>query len=411
MPAGRKAAASGTADVLVIGGGVIGLAIAWRAAQRGMRVTLADPAPGQGASHAAAGMLTPVAEAAYAERELFGLGSRSLHRYPAFAAELTELTGRQTGFLRSGTLQVAHDADDMALLEEHALLRESFGVRAQRLTGRECRTAEPLLGPAIRGGLLVDDDASVDPRLLTGALLAAARAAGVTHLPHLAVRLITSRGRASGAALSSGAEIGAGQVVLAAGWACGAIAGLPGGTAPPLRPVKGQIVRLRPTPATLRAGLPSALVTRTVRGLVQGSPVYLVPRADGELVIGATQEEVGADTVVTAGGIWQLLRDAKALVPGIAELEFAESVAGLRPGTPDNAPVIGPSALPGLVLATGHFRAGVLLAPVTAELIADYLEQGTMPAAAAPFGAARFARAGQAGPGQAATASTVNAGA
>jgi len=383
---------SAGSDVLVIGGGVIGLAIAWRAAQRGMRVALADPEPGRGASHAAAGMLTPVAEAAYAERELFELGSLSLRRYPEFAAELADMTGRQVGYRQTGTLQVAYDADDMALLDEHALLRESFGVPTHRLTGRECRQAEPLLGPAIRGGLLVDDDASVDPRLLTAALLAAARSAGVTHLPYRVNRLITRGDRACGADLADGTAVSARQVVLAAGWASGAMAGLPDGAVPPLRPVKGQTVRLRPTAATRQAGPTPSLLTRTVRGLVQGSSVYLVPRDDGELVIGATQEEIGADLTVTAGGVWQLLRDSRALVPGITELELAESVAGLRPGTPDNAPVIGPSALPGLVLATGHFRAGVLLAPVTADLIAEFLRTGALPSAASPFSASRFAR-------------------
>jgi glycine oxidase len=379
-------------DVLIIGGGVIGLAIAWRAAQRGMRVALADPEPGRGASHAAAGMLTPVAEAAYAERELFELGSLSLRCYPDFAAELTELTGRRIGYRQTGTLVVAYDGDDMALLDEHALMRESFGAPTHRLTGRECRQAEPLLGPAIRGGLLVDDDASVDPRLLTAALLAAASSAGVVHLPHRAVRLRTRGDRACGAELADGTAVNARQVVLAAGWASGAVAGLPDGTVPPLRPVKGQTVRLRPTATAHQAGPGQSLLSRTVRGLVQGSPVYLVPRDDGELVIGATQEEIGADLTVTAGALWQLLRDSIALVPGITELELAECVAGLRPGTPDNAPVIGPSELPGLVLATGHFRAGVLLAPVTADLIAEYLHTGTLPAAASPFSAGRFAR-------------------
>jgi glycine oxidase len=385
-------------DVLIIGGGVIGLAIAWRAAQRGMDVVLVDPRPGAGASHVAAGMLTPVAEAAYAERELFELGCLSLRRYPDFAAELTELTGASVGFRRAGTLQVAYDADDMAVLDEHAVLRESFGAQTQRLTGRQCREIEPLLGPALRGGLLVDDDASVDPRLLTAALLTAARSAGAVHLPQRAVRLRTGGDRASGAELADGTTVVAGQVVLAAGWASGTIAGLPDGTAPPLRPVKGQTVRLRPTAATVAAGLPHGLLTRTVRGLVCGSPVYLVPRDDGELVVGATQEEIGPDTAVTAGGVWQLLRDARALVPGITELELAETVAGLRPGTPDNAPVLGPSALPGLVLATGHFRSGVLLAPVTAELIVDYLLSGTIPTAASPFSVERFSRPGIAAP-------------
>ncbi len=379
-----------TTDVLIIGGGVIGLAIAWRAAQGGLSVVVADPEPGRGASHAAAGMLTPAAEAAYAERQLFELGSASLARYPAFVAELTQVTGLPTGFRATGTLAVGYDADDMAMLDEHARLRASFGAPSQRLTGRQCMQQEPLLGP-VTGGLLVDDDASVDPRLLTDALLAAARAAGAVHLPRRALRLRTDGGRAAGADLEDGSAVAAGQVVLAAGWRSAQLDGLPPGAVLPLRPVKGQIIRLRPTARTQAAGLPPALLTRTLRGLVHGSSVYLVPRDDGSLVVGATQEEMGADTTVTAGGIWQLLRDARALVPGITELEFAEAAAGLRPGTPDNAPVIGPSGLPGLVLATGHFRSGVLLAPITAELVAGFLLDITLAPAGLPFTADRFA--------------------
>jgi glycine oxidase len=373
---------------------VIGLAVAWRAAQRGLKVTLADPDPGGGASHAAAGMLTPVAEAAYAERELFELGRTSLNLYPDFAQEITDATRLPTGFAPTGTLLVGYDADDLALVREHAALRESFGVASEPLTARECRRAEPLLGPAISGGLLVPDDASVDPRLLTTALLAACVTAGVTHRRAAAVRLQTRGDRATGAELSDGSTLTAGQVVLAAGWASAAIAGLPPDATPPLRPVKGQILRLRPTSATLASGLSPSLICKTVRGLVQGSSVYLVPRTHGEIVVGATQEELGSDTTVTAGGVWQLLRDARAIVPGITEFELAEAVAGLRPGTPDNAPVLGPSALPGLVLATGHFRSGVLLSPVTADLIAGYLVTGTLGQAAAPFRPQRFSLAG-----------------
>jgi glycine oxidase len=390
----RQAAPSDSADTLIIGGGVIGLAIGWRAAQAGMTVVIADPDPGRGASHAAAGMLTPVAEAAYAERELFELGRRSLSMYPDFVAELTQAAGVGVGFSPAGTLLVGYNADDLAMISEHAALRESFGAASERLTGRECRRAEPLLGPAISGGLLVSDDASVDPRRLTDALLIAARAAGARHVPQRAIRLLTAADRAVGAEFADGSSVSANRVVLAAGWASASLDGLPPGTAPPLRPVKGQIVRLRPTPATRTAGLPASLVGRTVRGIVAGSSVYLVPRPDGELVVGATQEELGADETVTAGGIWQLLRDARTIVPGITELEFAEAVAGLRPGTPDNAPVLGPTALAGLVLATGHFRSGVLLAPVTADLIAGFLTTGTMAAPAAAFGPRRFARVG-----------------
>jgi glycine oxidase len=414
---------------VIVGGGVIGLSIAWRAAQQGMRVAVADPAPGQGATHAAAGMLTPIAEAAYAERELFALGQESLRRYPSFAAELEQAAGLPTGFRQTGTLQVAYDSDDLAVLDELRALQDSFGVRARRLTARECREAEPMLDPSIRGGLLASDDGSVDPRLLAAALLRAATGAGARHLPLQVAEILTepastaaaqtSAGRelwggsqattagtaaddggavpsrVSGVRLADGSELAAPGVVLAAGWKSAGFAGLPAGCAPPVRPVKGQILRLRSTATTTAAGLPAGLLRRTVRGIVRGSSVYLVPRVSGELVVGATQEELGADTTVTAGGVWELLRDARALVPGITELELAEIVAGLRPGTPDNAPLLGPAALPGLVLATGHFRAGVLLAPVTADTISRYLVTGQADPLWAAFGAGRFPAAGR----------------
>jgi glycine oxidase len=398
----RPAGTGPSADVLVVGGGVIGLAVAWRTAQRGLRVIVADPAPGSGATHAAAGMLTPVAEAAYAERELFALGNESLARYPAFTAELTRLTGLPTGFRQTGTLQVAYDRDDLAVLAEAHQLQQSFGRAATRLTARECRDAEPLLDPSVRGGLLAADDGSVDPRLLAAALLAAARQAGVRLIRQPVAEISTGsvpgrEDRVTGARLADGISVRAPQVVLAAGWQSATLAGLPAGTLPPVRPVKGQILRLRPAPAARAgagalAGAPP-LLARTVRGVVRGSSVYLVPREDGEVVVGATQEELGADTTVTAGGVWELLRDARLIVPGITELELAEAVAGLRPGTPDNAPVIGPGKLPGLALATGHFRSGVLLAPVTADIMADFLEAQRIPSLALPFTAQRFAAA------------------
>ncbi len=162
------------ADVLVIGAGVIGLSIAWRAAQQGLQVVVADPEPGLGATHAAAGMLTPIAEAAYAEREVFGLGQDSLRRYPDFVAELHAATGLPTGFRQDGTLQVAYDSDDLEMLAETRLLQESFGVHLTQLTARDCRAAEPMLDPAVRGGLLAPADGSVDPRLLATALERAA---------------------------------------------------------------------------------------------------------------------------------------------------------------------------------------------------------------------------------------------
>lgn len=387
------------ADVLVIGGGVIGLSIAWRAAQQGLAVVVADPQPGQGATHAAAGMLTPIAEAAYAEREIFALGQDSLRRYPDFIAQLAAATGLPTGFRQAGTLQVAYDADDLAVLAETRLLQESFGVHLRQLTARECREAEPMLDPSVRGGLLAIDDGSVDPRLLAVALLQAAESAGGRLVRQQVTEITCAAGRVTGARLADGTRIGSRWVVLAAGWQSADMPGLPAGIAPPVRPVKGQILRLRTAGSKETAGLPPGLLQRTVRGIVRGSSVYLVPRESGELVIGATQEELGPDTRVTAGGVWELLRDARTLVPGITELELTDVAAGLRPGTPDNAPVIGPAELPGLVLATGHFRAGVLLTPVTADTVASYLRTGTPDPIWRAFGTGRFpARAGRRDP-------------
>ena len=357
-------------STVIVGGGVIGLSIAWRAAQRGFTVTVADPAPGSGASHAAAGMLTPVAEAAYAEEHLLRLGLTSLARYPEFAEELAELTGQPAGFRRGGTVQVAYDPDDLAVIEESHALQQKFGVAAQRLTARECRELEPMLAPGVSGGLFTADDGSIDPRLLVTALLTAVTKAGVS----LVRQRVTDVGPHR-VTLADGTTLTADWVVIAAGHASARFGRVP------VRPVKGQILRLRGEP----------LLTRCVRGIVSGARVYLVPRDNGELVVGATQEEMGTDTRVTAGGVWELLRDARALVPGITELEFTEAAAGLRPGTPDNAPVLGPSGIDGVLLATGHFRGGVLLAPVTADLITQIMDTKRAVADLQPFTVDRFA--------------------
>ena len=217
-----------SADVLVIGGGVIGLSIAWRAAQQGQRVVVADPEPGLGATHAAAGMLTPIAEAAYAEREVFGLGQDSLRRYPDFVAELHAATGLPTGFRQDGTLQVAYDSDDLAVLTETRLLQESFGVHLTQLTARECREAEPMLDPAVRGGLLAPADGSVDPRLLATALERAAEGAGARIVRQRVGEVLCSAGRATGVRLADDSVLSARWIVLAAGWQSGHIPGLPG---------------------------------------------------------------------------------------------------------------------------------------------------------------------------------------
>ncbi|MEU7324901.1 glycine oxidase ThiO [Streptomyces griseoviridis] len=377
---------SRTSDVLVVGGGIIGLVTAWRAAQRGLSVAVADPEPGGGAAQVAAGMLAAVTELHYGEQTLLGLNLASARRYPDFAAELADLTGRDLGYRRCGTLAVALDADDRADLRDlHALQRRS-GLTSEWLSGRECRRLEPMLAPGVRGGLRVDGDHQIDPRRLARALLAACEVAGVVFHRSWAERLDVVRERATGVTAADGTALAAGQVVLAGGSLSGRLAGVPEPVLPPVRPVKGQVVRL----TVPRRYAP--FLSRTVRAVVRGSHVYLVPRENGELVIGATSEELGWDTTVTAGGVYELLRDAHELVPGITELPLTETRAGLRPCSPDNAPLLGPTALDGLLLATGHHRNGVLLTPVTGDVLAHALAGGELPDEARPFTPLRFSR-------------------
>ncbi|WFB10009.1 glycine oxidase ThiO [Streptomyces sp. LX-29] len=377
-------------DVLVVGGGVIGLGVAWRAAQRGLRTAVADPTPGGGAAQVAAGMLAAVSELHYGEETLLDLNLDSARRYPAFAAELAEVAGQDIGYRACGTLAVALDSDDRAHLRELHALQQRCGLDSQWLSGRECRRLEPMLAPGVRGGLRVDGDHQVDPRRLAAALSTACERAGVVFHRSRAERLTLRGDRAGGAELADGSRVDADQTVLAAGSHSGRIGGLPAGVLPPVRPVKGQILRLRvPEPY-------APFLSRTVRAVVRGGQVYLVPRENGELVLGATTEELGWDTTVTAGGVYELLRDAHELIPGITELPLVETRAGLRPGSPDNAPLLGPTALPGLLLATGHHRNGVLLTPVTGDILAEVLTGGELPARARPFSPERFTGAARA---------------
>ncbi|MFM9591390.1 glycine oxidase ThiO [Streptomyces scabiei] len=378
-----------TSDVLVVGGGIIGLVTAWRAALRGFTTAVVDPEPGGGAAQVAAGMLAAVTELHYGEQTLLGLNVESARRYPSFVAELTEATGLDLGYRRCGTLAVALDADDRAHLRElHALQRRS-GLDPEWLSGRDCRRLEPMLAPGVRGGLRADGDHQIDPRRLSRALVAACGRAGVVFHRTRAEELTVDRERATGVRTREDERLSAGRVVLAAGSLSGRLAGVPDDVVPPVRPVKGQVLRLTvPGPY-------APFLSRTVRAVVRGSHVYLVPRENGELVVGATSEEQGWDTTVTAGGVYELLRDAHELVPGITELPLTETRAGLRPASPDNAPLLGPTGLDGLILATGHHRNGVLLTPVTGDVLAHVLTTGELPEEARDFTPLRF-RAGAA---------------
>jgi glycine oxidase len=374
-------------DAVIVGGGVIGLCCAWRAAQRGLRVAVVDPTPGRGASNVAAGMLAPVTELHYGEESLLRLNLAAAQRYPSFVAEVEESSALPAGYRACGTLAVALDGGDRAALEELSRFQRSLGLNVETLSGRECRRLEPMLSPGVRGGVLVAGDHQVDNRLLTAALLEAAVRAGVEVVRSQAASVVVVYDAATGVRLAgagSEATLRADVVVLAAGCRSGSIAGIPDEVRPPVRPVKGQILRLQVPPAY------APFLSRTVRGTVHGFPVYLVPRTDGELVVGATVEELGWDEQVTAGGVYALLRDAHALVPGLTELPMAETTAGLRPGSPDNAPMVGPTALPGMVVATGHHRNGILLAPTTADAVAELLVTGSLPALMEPFTPRRF---------------------
>jgi len=322
---------------------------------------------GRGTSYVAAGMLAPVSEAGFGEaaRHVLELGLRSAGIWPAFASDLEAASGMEVGLRRTGTLVVARDDDEARELERQLAFRQSLELRTERLRASAAREREPGLAPTVRLAIEAPDDHSVDPRQVLQALRRACEIAGVDIRERAAVESIEldgAGGQVRGLHLHGSGRVSAGRVVLAAGAWTGQIAGLPRDAQVPVRPVKGQILRLRDP-----AG--AGLLGRVVR--FEGG--YLVPRADGRYVLGATVEEKGFELSPTAGGTYELLRDASELVPGVSELQIEELCVGLRPGTPDNAPVIGPGAVEGLTWATGHHRNGILLAPLTAGLVVETL--------------------------------------
>lgn len=368
-----------TPDVVVVGGGAVGLGVAWRCALAGAAVRVFDSSGGRGATWAAAGLLAPVTEVHYGEEPLLALNLESSRRYPSFVDELEAASGVSTGYRKCGTLMVALDADENRALDELHRFQSSLGLEVTRLTGRETRAEEPGLTPNVRGGILVEGDHQVDNRALLGALRAACERGGVEIAADTVKGVEVTGGRVEAIVTSAEGAVPCGTVVLAAGSWSGSIEGLPPEAVPPVRPVKGQLLHLKGEP----------LARRNLRGV----DAYLVPRAGGRLVVGATVEERGWDTSVTAGAVLELLRAAYELLPGTAELELVEAVAGLRPGSPDNAPLIGPGSVEGLLLATGHYRNGVLLTPVTADAIAAAVTEGAVPSWAEPFLPTRFGTA------------------
>lgn len=369
-------------EVAVIGGGLIGLACAWRAAERGLSVVVLErDRRGGAASGVAAGMLAPVTEADFGEEALLRAGLASRELWPGFAAELEERSGLPTHFRESGALVVAADRDDAGDLRRlHAHQRE-LGLAAEWLSPSECRRLEPGLSPRIAGGVLAPQDAQADPAAVVEALVGALETAGGELVEGAEVAAVeTDGGRVRGVRLADGGLVAAEQVVVAAGPWSPALD--PAGSGPPVRPVKGQILELR-----VRGGS-----SEPIERMVRSPRCYLLGRGDGRLVLGATVEEQGFDTTLTAGGVHALLEAAWEIVPDVGELELVRARAGLRPGTPDNLPVVGRGALEGLVWAGGHHRNGVLLAPVTGRAVAALLAGGDPSGPVTAFSPGRFAR-------------------
>jgi glycine oxidase len=362
-------------DAVVIGAGMIGLACAWRARRRGLSVLVVDraAAPGAGASGVAAGMLAPVTEADFGEEGPLRVNLAGRDRWSAFAAELEEQSGLPTGYRDSGALVVAADRDDAEALRRLHDFQRSLGLEADWLPASRCRRLEPGLSPRIAGGILAPQDGSADPRATVAALAEVveelALGTEVEAIEHDGARVTGVRTPAG--------VIDCEHVVVAAGaWS----AALAPGEALPVRPVKGQILELR-----ARGAMPDPLerVVRTPR-------CYLVARGDGRVVLGATVEEQGFDTAVTADGVYRLLEAAWEVLPEVGELELVAARAGLRPGTPDNTPLVGPGEPEGLVWATGHWRNGVLLAPLTGDAVAGLLAGEPLSEKLAPLAPGRF---------------------
>lgn len=364
-----------TPNIAVIGGGIIGLSIAWRLAQRGCAVSVLEKDQlGRGATWAAAGMLAAGTEAEPGETALVALGMRSQDLWPAFADALESASGIDLDLRREGTLTVALTRDDARRLEQAAEIRRAAGVKTEWLDRRALRQKEPYLAPGANAALYCADDHQVDNRAVLRALIAACRAAGVALYDETPVDgLVEQQGAVRGVRCGDTVHRADAVIVAAGPWSAAFNA--------PVRPLKGQSLALR-----MDAERP------VLRHVLWGPNLYMAPKSDGRLIIGATMEEVGFNAEITAGGMLSLLEAAWRLVPSVEDLPIDESWAGFRPGSRDDAPLLGPAGPDGLIMATGHHRNGILLAPVTAEIIADYVCHGTQDAALNRFAADRFGR-------------------
>jgi glycine oxidase len=366
--------------VVIIGAGVVGLGIAWRLAGRATVTVFDRGKAGAGASYAAAGMLAACCEAEPGEEALVTLGRESQARWPAFADELLRVSGIDVELRSEGTLVLALTADDQATIAHHLEFQRRLGLPLEWLSAAATRAREPRLAGKIAGALFSSEDHQVDNRKLALALRIAAEAAGAEIREHRPVKeIIVQSGQARGVVLEDDTTVTADIVVLAAGAWSRTIGGLPPDRRPPVRPVKGQMLALR-----MDAAAP------LLSHVLWAPGVYLVPRRDGRLIVGGTVEEKGFDDTITAGGLLTLLEAAWRAVPAVEELPVDEIWVGHRPGSRDDAPILGPGPLDGLFYATGHHRNGILLAPITADAMARLILDDIVDPAIKPFGLERF---------------------
>ena len=367
-------------SVAIIGGGLCGMGIGWRLAAAGCSVDLFErDTVGRSASWAAAGMLAANVEAEPGEEMLLSLDLDSQRRWPAFAEELEALSGVDLGYRDEGTIVVAIDRDDAEALRFTYDFQRGLGLDIEWMTGGQARRLEPHLSPGVTAAVRSTLDHQVDNRQLVVALEKVCRTAGVRVHENTAVKAVDiSDGRVTGVQTATGAHR-ADFVLMAAGAWSYDIDGLPPTARPPVRPLKGQMLGLRMDP---RAPI--------VDHVVWGPGIYIVPRKNGRLILGATVEDKGFDSDMTAGGVFRLLEAAWEALPQIEELPLDEMWVGFRPTSRDDAPILGPTPVEGLVMATGHHRNGILLAPVTIDAISDFILNGVLESAIEPFGVDRF---------------------
>ena len=365
-------------DVAVVGAGVIGLVVAWRLALRGLSVAVFERATaGAGASLAATGMLAAAAEHEPGCHDLLELALESQRQWPEFRAQLEAQSGHDIDFRECGTLVVAMSRDEVERLRFRHDLHKRSGLPTKYLAGSQVRQLEPALRPSVAGGLFCSGDHQVDPRLVIPALRRAFVLAGGHLVEHCTVCGIDLEGGRTAGIVTAEGACRAPAVVLAAGAWTSDIVGLP--FTVPVRPLKGQALAVKTTPDT-----------GTLGRVVWTEQIHMAPKGDGRLIIGATVEERGFDETVTAGGLYALLEAARRAFPAIEEMAVEAVWTGFRPSSIDDAPILGTTTVPGLVIATGHHRNGYLLMPVSASAIEALITDGAMPAVAQAFGPDRF---------------------